>query len=187
MQELNLYLATNLKKFRKNKGWSLDRTAKETGVSKAMLGQIERQESSPTVAKLWQIATGLQVSLSSLIAPPTPDTQANQLRSVDHLRHQATPEDMVVATLFHFDASVGFEVFEITFPDDFERISEAHETGVIEHVIVIEGELELFINQQWVSLSQGQAIKFAADTEHGYRNTSGQAVKFHDIIHYPKK
>lgn len=38
-----------------------------TGVSKAMLGQIERGESSPTVTTLWKIATGLQVSFSSLL------------------------------------------------------------------------------------------------------------------------
>jgi transcriptional regulator with XRE-family HTH domain len=33
-----------------------------------MLGQIERNESSPTVATLWKIATGLNVPFSPLFA-----------------------------------------------------------------------------------------------------------------------
>jgi transcriptional regulator with XRE-family HTH domain len=44
------HLATTLKTLRQQRGWSLSRLAEETGVSKAMLGQVERNESSPTVA-----------------------------------------------------------------------------------------------------------------------------------------
>ena len=58
------HLAATLKHLRQQRGWSLSRLAEETGVSKAMLGQIERNESSPTVATLWKIATGLNVPFS---------------------------------------------------------------------------------------------------------------------------
>ena len=50
------HLSATLKTLRQQRGWSLSRLAEETGVSKAMLGQIERNESSPTVATLWKIA-----------------------------------------------------------------------------------------------------------------------------------
>lgn len=43
-------IANQLKNLRKSRGLSLDATAQLTGVSKAMLGQIERGESSPTIA-----------------------------------------------------------------------------------------------------------------------------------------
>jgi transcriptional regulator with XRE-family HTH domain len=61
------HLATTLKTLRQQRGWSLSRLAEETGVSKAMLGQVERNESSPTVATLWKIATGLNVPFSAFI------------------------------------------------------------------------------------------------------------------------
>ena len=54
-------LGDTLRALRKTRGWSLDQTAAATGVSKAMLGQIERGESSPTVATLWKLAGGLHV------------------------------------------------------------------------------------------------------------------------------
>ena len=67
MQEINQYLADTLRQLRHDRSWSLDRAASECGVSKAMLGQIERGESSPTVATLWKIASGFDTSLSSFL------------------------------------------------------------------------------------------------------------------------
>ena len=52
MQELTRHIGSQLKAVRSERGWSLSQTAEHTGVSKAMLGQIERGESSPTVATL---------------------------------------------------------------------------------------------------------------------------------------
>ncbi len=52
----------NLNNVRKKRQLSLDKVAELTSVSKAMLGQIERGESTPTVNVLWKIATGLKVS-----------------------------------------------------------------------------------------------------------------------------
>ena len=42
----------NLRRLRNSLGLSLDEASKLTGVSKAMLGQIERGESSPTISTL---------------------------------------------------------------------------------------------------------------------------------------
>lgn len=70
MDNLTHYLATTLRTLRHQRGWSLSRLAEISGVSKAMLGQIERNESSPTVATLWKIATGLNVPFSMFISPP---------------------------------------------------------------------------------------------------------------------
>lgn len=67
MKDTYHHIALTLKKLRQERGWSLDKAAEKTGVSKAMLGQIERQESSPTIATLWKIASGFQTSFSSFL------------------------------------------------------------------------------------------------------------------------
>ncbi len=58
-----------------------------------MLGQIERNESSPTVATLWKIATGLNVPFSTFISPPQSATP-----SVYDPQQQA----MVITSLFPY-------------------------------------------------------------------------------------
>ena len=60
-------LSSRLKQTRKSKGLSLDALAKLSGVSRSMLSQIERGESSPTVATLWNLSQALQVDLSGLL------------------------------------------------------------------------------------------------------------------------
>ena len=70
---LAAHIAATVKQLRRERGWSLSRAAEATGVSKAMLGQIERGESSPTIATLWRMASGFRVSFSSLFeAAQTP-------------------------------------------------------------------------------------------------------------------
>ena len=65
MDAMSSRISENLRQIRKEKKLSLDSMAEQTGVSKSMLGQIERGESSPTVATLWKIATGLHISFTA--------------------------------------------------------------------------------------------------------------------------
>ena len=104
MENLARFLSTTLKQLRQQRGWSLSRLAEATGVSKAMLGQIERNESSPTVATLWKIATGLNVPFSTFISPPQSATP-----SVYDPQQQA----MVITSLFPYDPQLYFEHFSI--------------------------------------------------------------------------
>lgn len=52
MENLARFLSTTLKQLRQQRGWSLSRLAEATGVSKAMLGQIERNEAQCHAASL---------------------------------------------------------------------------------------------------------------------------------------
>ena len=79
MDAMSSMIAANLKRIRKEKKLSLDNAAEMTGVSKSMLGQIERGESSPTVATLWKIATGLHISFTALLEGQAMETKIIQI------------------------------------------------------------------------------------------------------------
>ncbi|TVU61746.1 helix-turn-helix domain-containing protein [Vibrio atlanticus] len=181
----DVQVSHNLKRIRKEKGWSLDATAKATGVSKAMLGQIERGESSPTVAKLWQIATGLNVSFSSLILSCSSNVLVSLFRDANELRDESLNEGFTVSVVFPFEASVGFEVYELGLAENYEHFSEPHNAGVIEHILCISGRMAVFFDDSWHELNQGQAVRFNAEQPHGYKNIGSEKAVFHDIIHYP--
>lgn len=183
--EPNRYLSASLRALRSERGWSLDRAAQETGVSKAMLGQIERGESSPTIATLWKIAGGFHTSLSSFLEPiPPATTDGLVFRQVDALRNQPGPDGMLVAPLFPYEPRFGFEVFELTLLPGYERLSEAHEPGVTEYVIVLSGRMEVLAEERWIELGTGHAVRFSADRPHGYRNKQAEPAVFHNLIHY---
>lgn len=173
--DIATHLSHMLKQLRQDRGWSLSQAAEKTGVSKAMLGQIERNESSPTVATLWKIATGLNVPLSVFIEAP------GAARPVYDPRQQT----MVITPIFPYDPQLRFDLFAITLAPGCQSASSPHDTGVLEHVVVIEGVLELCIDETWHTLDAGQGWRFAGDVPHIYRNPDEQAVIFHSLIHYP--
>jgi transcriptional regulator with XRE-family HTH domain len=173
-----------LRSIRRDLGWSLDQTAARTGVSKAMLGQIERGESTPTVATLWKIATGLGVPMTALLEANRGDGDVLLFRDASELRVRPAQEVMQRALLFPYDARFGFELYELTFAPAFESISEPHDIGVVEHVTVLHGEVELLVEEEWRPLKQGQSLRFPADRRHGYRNRTRDDVVVMDLIHY---
>lgn len=186
MENIYTHIATTLKTLRQQKGWSLDKAALATGVSKAMLGQIEREESSPTIATLWKIATGFETSFSSFIeeintASSKTIYRTGQVQTIH-------PEDtkIRVLPLFPIDPQLNFELFIIELLPGCEHLSPPHKDGVIEHVVVIDGSMDILVDGVWRALSNGEGIRFNANQPHGYRNLTSKAITFHDIIHYPK-
>lgn len=65
--ELNRAVAENIKRIRKSKKLSMERLAAESGVSRSMLGQIERGEANPSVAILGKLALALKVPAEILL------------------------------------------------------------------------------------------------------------------------
>jgi XRE family transcriptional regulator, regulator of sulfur utilization len=56
-----------VKSIRKRRNLTLEQLAQRSHVSKSMLSQIERELTNPTIATLWSLAHGLDVSLTELV------------------------------------------------------------------------------------------------------------------------
>ncbi|MDF2783849.1 MAG: family transcriptional regulator [Pantoea eucrina] len=177
MDNLQHELGQTLKQLRQERGWSLTLAAARTGVSKAMLGQIERGESSPTVATLWKIVTGFNVPFSRFIHGSVPHSASTTVFSEASAQMQVRP-------LLPFDTRVGVDLLEVTLAGGARSHSSAHEAGVIEQVVVLEGELLLGLEQGAQRLRAGEAYQFAADKPHSYCNPLATPLRFHSLIHY---
>ncbi len=186
MKDLYKHISATLKSLRRERGWSLDKAAEETGVSKAMLGQIEREESSPTIATLWKIASGFHTSFSSFIEDINTDFKEPIYRAGQTQHLHPTDKKIRVMPLFPFDKELNFELYIIELLPGCEHLSPPHKHGVIEHVIVVEGEMEILANSKWQLLKKGEGLRFKANQSHGYRNMTSEIACFHDVIHYPK-
>ena len=140
MIEIFNRIASTLKTLRKERGWSLDKTAQETGVSKAMLGQIERAESSPTIAILWKIASGFDVPFSLFVADKQRDYSTGKTKPL-----HPSDNKILVLPLFPYDEETRCEIFVIQLLPGCEHLSSSHKPGVIEHVLVAEGAIEVLL------------------------------------------
>ena len=177
-----LEIGHKLKAVRQSRNMTLDEAAILTGVSKPMLGQIERGQSSPTVNILWKIATGMKIPFSSFLKE-----QENEYTVVDIQKQDAVIEEngaMKAFPLFGFDPIRGFEAFYIEFDAGCEHYSEKHNDGVEEYIFVINGNLNMLLNDTTVILKEKQAIRFEANIPHAYLNPYDCTCCVYNTIFY---
>ena len=184
MEEINLIIAKNLKAFRESKKLSLEKVAEVTGVSKTMIGQIERGVSSPTITTIWKIANGLKISFTSLINNPQPDTKVVSMSEV-----QTLVEDKGKYRLypyFSFDEDRRFEVYSVEIEKGGYLSAESHGEGTEEFLTVFDGELTVLVNDIEYTVMNGDSIRFKADRPHTYHNSGETLTRLSMVIYYPK-
>ncbi|WP_019640500.1 helix-turn-helix domain-containing protein [Paenibacillus fonticola] len=182
MEEIHLILARNLKAIREKEKLSLEKVSQLSGVSKTMIGQIERGESSPTLTTIWKIANGLKVSFTALVQQSQPETEVvirNEL--------QALTEDngkFKVYPCFPFQEERRFELYQVDIEPGGMLQAEAHREGTEEYIMVYDGELILRVNEDEYKLQQGDSIRFRADRPHAYVNAGEMLVRLSMTIYY---
>ncbi len=168
----------NLRRLRVKRELSLEKLSRLSGVSRAMLGQVELGQSAPTINVLWKISTALGVPFSALIGSKQTggvtvlrSEQAKVLSSHDgRFRSRA---------LFPFDEPRRVEFYELRLAPRAEEKAEPHAPGTVENLVVSAGAVEVEVDGQRQALRAGDAIVFEADSAHVYRNAGeGEAVLY---------
>lgn len=168
MNQLDKNIAVNLKRIRKAKNMSLDMLAEKTGVSKSMLGQIERGESNPTVATIAKIVEGIRVPFEELIYPKT-----DAVVIIDNEKlpvYKAEEGAYQVRSIFPYDRHRNFEVYETKIEPGESCESFLTEGSVCEYIMVQQGKLTLETADGIYEVAANHAIKMEAGREHCYRN-----------------
>lgn len=177
--ELPIILGRNLRRLRTRQGHSLERLAKLSGVSRAMLGQIETGKSAPTINLLWKIATALGVPFATLL-----DSQKAHgtvvLRGETAKILGSSDGGFTSRALFPFDGERKVEFYELKLAPRHTENAEAHAPGTVENIVVVKGLLEIRPGRETATtLAEGDAIVFEADVAHSYRNpTDGDTVAY---------
>lgn len=177
--ELPLIVGRNLRRMRVRKGYSLERLAKQSGVSRAMLGQIETGKSVPTIGLLWKVATALGVPFANLIATDAArGTQVFRKTSAKIL--SSNQGRFTSRALFPFDGERKVEFYELRLSPLHCESADAHARGTRENLVVAKGIIEIVSgSERPVTLGEGDAIVFEADVPHSYRNLGAdEAVAF---------
>ena len=167
-------LAASLRDARKARGLSLDAVAKLSGVSRSMVSQIERGESSPTVATLWNLTQALQVDFAGLLeSKPEP--------SIVVIRAAAAPvilgrgQAVSIRILSPAEAVGEHEVYDLTFGPGGALESDPHSPGCREHLTVVEGALRVRSGAEESLLGPGDTARYPADRDHAILAEGGAA------------
>lgn len=180
---LNTVIASNLKRLRKSRNLSLGNLSDLSGVSKVMLGQIERGESNPTINTIWKIANGLKVPYTAIIDEPCNNTKL--VKRAEAIKQSSTDGKYRVYCSFSTEAERNFELFTVELDCNSSYTSDHHGENDKEYILIFEGELTLETNNEKYILTQGDSIFFDASKTHTYINNSSTMIKMAIINYYP--
>lgn len=165
-------VGSNLRRLRKANGLSLERLAELSGVSRAMLGQIETAKSVPTVSLLWRVADALGVPVATLVATEREPSVLVVKR--DSARVLVSSEGRFASRNLspdHRQRSTGF--FELSLAAGHKERFAATDIGTRHNLVVSVGRLALSVaNEPLIVLEQGDAIAFEGSTAWEVENTS---------------
>ena len=166
-------------------GLSLRDLAARTGVSAPMLSQVERGETSPTLAVAARIAAGLELSLSQLLrldeggrvsVVRRPERRTGGPNGHGHRYEAVTPP------LPGQRAEVSVHVLEPGAATGGPGDPPMHEPGSRETAVVTRGRVRLAIDGAVHDLDEGDAVTFDADLPHHFENPGWDQAELFAVV-----
>ena len=179
-------VGANLRRLRTELGLSLEKLAQAAGVSRAMLGQIELGQSTPTIKTLWKISSALEVHFSALLGVPTA-SGTKVLRGAKAKRLTSADGTFVSRALFPIGEQQRAEFYELTLASGAVENADPHAPGTHENLVVANGKVEIEVDGEKHTLGQDDAIVFDASGPHTYRNVGKGSATMYLVITYAQR
>jgi XRE family transcriptional regulator, regulator of sulfur utilization len=164
-------------------GLSLRDLAERSGVSAPMLSQVERGETSPTLAVAAKIAAGLELTLSQLLrldeGQHVAISRAGGRRRSERGGHRF---EELTPPMPGLRADVSLHVLEPGASTGGREDPPMHEPGSRETAVVLAGTLALIIDGSRHELQEGDSVTFDADLPHHFENEGAEATRFLAVI-----
>jgi transcriptional regulator with XRE-family HTH domain len=162
---------------------SLRDLTERSGVSAQMLSQVERGETSPTLAVAAKIAAGLELTLSQLLrldeGQHVAVSRAAERRSArrgGHMIEELTPP------LPGQRADVSLHVLDPGATTGGASDPPMHEPGSRETAVVLAGSPALVLDGTRIELEEGDSVTFDADLPHHFENEGNEPTRFIAVI-----
>lgn len=174
--ELTRAVGENIKRIRKSKKLSMERTAAIAGVSRSMLGQIERGEANPSVAVVGKLALALKVPAQVLLENDTFEP-LELVRELDTKPARLDGGKVVLRPSFPYDDVTRQENFFLDLYISARYAPEPSVPGCVCHATVMSGSVKLTAQDEDFQLLERDALRFAADRPYRFENMTNSTAR----------
>ena len=181
--DLGRIIAMNLKQLRTERSLTLGQLAKESGVSKAILSDMEKGESNPTINTIIKVSKGLNVPYSRLMEGVEPESTL--VRQPETVMQANENHHYRIFCYFTTSPKRNFELFRVELDPNSSNVSIAHPPKSQEYLYVLEGELTLETETASYTLHPGDSLGFASSVPHTYHNRQPEQAVFLCINYHP--
>ncbi|MFJ2114801.1 MULTISPECIES: helix-turn-helix domain-containing protein [unclassified Streptomyces] len=184
MSSGNAVVARNVRLLREQRGLSLTRLAREAGLAKQTLSNLEQGTGNPTVDTLFSIATALGVPVTRLVAEREQVMTVQRGSDVVWKEHQGFKS----RALDHLYGSGVIENYLMRVAPDRDgtgKPTEPHPVGTLEHLYVISGRVRVGPADSPVELATGDFVRYPGDRPHVYQSLEGESL-VHIVVSVPR-
>lgn len=179
-------IGKNIQKFRQARHLTLNILSERSGVSKAMLSQIESDKVNPTVATVWKIARGLNIDINDILeANPQPkrDFIVNPTATNGHII-ETTENGVKIRILSPLNMVEDLEMYLITFDPHSSLPSEPHFSGTQEFLTIIKGSVSVKAGHNECTLKKGDFLMYHCDIDHTITCSGNSPAILHMVVRY---
>ncbi|MSO40473.1 MAG: XRE family transcriptional regulator [Solirubrobacterales bacterium] len=182
-QDSSAQLGSRARALREAMDLSLRDLAERSGVSAPMLSQVERGETSPSLAVAERIALGLELTLSQLLRLDE-DEHVVVIRASERRRHRRSGhlvEDLT-PPLPGQRADVSLHTLAAGAVTGGAGDPPLHEPGSRETAVLTSGSLDLIVDGERHRLREGDSVTFDADLPHHFENNADTEAGFMAVV-----
>lgn len=171
----------NLKQERSKRHLSLGELAKASGISKAMLSQIESGKVNPTLVTIWKAAHALSIDVSHLISGGKEPDYYYKMTQEQQAEISSDDGNTLFKILTAPELPKGLEMYHVFVAPGAIHVSEPHAEGCKEFVMVLKGSVTITNGKHSAVLNQGDFLAYNGALPHTIENPNKKAAELHMI------
>ncbi|MFA6101733.1 MAG: XRE family transcriptional regulator [Victivallaceae bacterium] len=181
-------IGKNVKKERQHQQLSLDTLSAASGVSKAMLSQIESDKVNPTIATMWKIAHALKVDFNVLLKGEGDKVRKFSINRKEDITTLDTIEEGVyIKVLSPIAMSEDLELYTLTFKPGAILSSIPHYPETEEYLTVLDGKVKVTAGKKSTVLNEGDVLLYQCDVEHSIENLADKDSRLYMVVRFARK
>lgn len=166
-------LGPAIRKRRKQLQLTLQALSDRSAVSVGYLSQVERDNATPTLGTLAQIADALDVGLDYFISAPKPTDGLT--RAARRPQFSLPSSELTYENLTADFPGAELSGYLLTVPPGFVSETVSHEGE--EMIFVLDGEIEQELGGQPIRMTEGDCLHYSGDTPHAWRNPTDRPAR----------
>jgi len=166
-------VGNKVRSMRKEKGMTLAQLSEITGLSPAIVSQIERGLANPSFTTLAQLAHGLDIPVGKFFIGQE-GSRSPVVRKADRRNLKGVTEKSVGEAVYELltpDLNGALEAQWIVTPPGHDTSATPFRHRGEEFGFIVSGRKDVFLDGECYSLEEGDSITFSSDTPHWYKNS----------------
>lgn len=163
-----------IRDLRTARGLTLESLAREVGITRSALSQIERNQANPTLATLKALASALGITIGRLFPPPAVSGRI-VVRRGD--RKRLSPRSGITYELLTPDLGSRIEFILGTYERGASTGDEAFAYPAEQCGLVLQGRAEIYLSETSYRLEAGDSIRFDCSMPHRIVNAGRSQLR----------